>query len=169
MGPQYPDWLVRALVQTQEWMQSALKGDNPPDHEEYWAGGNRPLEADPEALFEGMEWACEYADLLPADRDVGGKEDALVVTVGPYILDEGFRMAVDHAALFARGSCKRIWLVSDNWLMGDFVYYLSHLKALVRLGVEIRLILVTPWGWTEIPISRALSGAGRMYWKSGLD
>jgi hypothetical protein len=150
-------------------MRSALSGENPPEREEYWAGGNRPLQADPEGLFGELEWVCEHADLLPADRDVGEKEEALVVTVGPYILDEGFRMAVDHAALFARERCKRVWMVTDNWLMGDFVYYLSHLKALVLQGVELRLLLVTPWGWTEVPIAKALSGAGRMYWKSGLD
>lgn len=147
-----PNYVIRIMQEVQNWLSTAVEDEFHADLVDVFAGGgDRNYNADLEYLFGKLEWASAYADVIPASRETGGHEDAVILSVGPIILDEGLRMMVDHAALFASGSCKRVWIVSDTWVIGDILSYLHHIRALKERGVELRFLLVTPWGYSEIP------------------
>jgi hypothetical protein len=149
-GSHIPNYVTMVMQEVQNWLASVMSEEYSLDPPET-ASGERNLSADLEYLFSQLEWANSYADLLPAIKGVPGQEDALVLSVGPIILDEGLRTMVDHAALFASNICRRVWVISDTWVIGDVIPYVPHLRALRDRGVEIHFMLVTPWNHTEIP------------------
>jgi hypothetical protein len=138
------------MQEVQSWLASVVSEDYVLDPTET-ASGERNLSADLEYLFSQLEWANSYADILPATKGTPHQEEALVLSVGPIILDEGLRMLVDHTALFASDICRSVWMISDTWVIGDVIPYTPHLKALRERGVKIHFMLVTPWSYTEIP------------------
>jgi hypothetical protein len=139
------------MQEVQTWLASVVSEDYAMDPVDVASNGDRPLSADLEYLFSQIEWASSYADVLPTLKGEPRKDEALILSVGPIILDEGLRMLVDHAALFARDICRKIWVVSDTWIIGDVLPYMPHIKALRDRGVIIHFMLVTPWNYTEIP------------------
>jgi hypothetical protein len=42
-------------------------------------------------------------------------------------------------------------MISDTWIIGDILAYIPHIKALMARGIQLRFMLVTPWGYSEIP------------------
>jgi len=76
------------------------------------------------------------------------------------------RMAIDHATLFARGLCRRVWLICDSWLAEDVLRYLPHVRALAEQGIALRVILLSPWGWVEIPVRKEPAVLGSLSWKN---
>lgn len=150
-GSKMPNYVIKMAQEVQDWLAAAVTEEFQTDLADIVTGsGDRNYNADLEYLFNQLEWSFAYADVIPASRDIMGREDAVVLSVGPIVLDEGLRMMVDHAALFAAGQCKRVWVVSDTWVIGDVLAYLPHLRALRERGVELRFILVTPWDYSEI-------------------
>lgn len=150
-----PESVTAAMSEVQEWLSGALADFDQTDLLDVATGGtDRGYWGDLDYLFSRLERVSPYIDIVPAFKEVHGTEDAIVLSVGPIVLDEGMRMIVDHAALFAAGRVKRVWLLSDTWLMGDLLSYLPHIRALRERGVEIRFFLMTPWGCSEIPWSR---------------
>lgn len=161
-GPDYPPFIRDLLAQLQDWMATAFLGDNPALQEDLLFGtGERPFQVDMESLFQQLEWIEEKADILPSASPPAGKSEAVVLCLG-LELYEGLRIAVDHAALFGRGACGRVWIVTDNWNMLDILRYRPHIQALAAQGISLRFILTTPWGWTEAPISFPSSKADQM-------
>lgn len=152
-GPKIPNFMAGVVQEVQAWLASAVSEEYPLDPIDS-EDADRPAPAEPDYLFERLEWVGAHADLVPTTKGKGGREDAIVLSVGSIPLDEGLRMTVDHAAIFARETCKRVWLVSDTWVIDDVLVYLPHIKALRELGVELRFLLVTPWGYSEIPWNR---------------
>lgn len=116
-GEPVPAFIEEIAREVQGWLGSAISGDFLIESDEPVA--ERQLQVDMEYLFNRMEWVAPYADVIPAIRDLSGHEDVVVFSVGSIILDDGFRMLVDHAALFARDTCKRVWLISDTWVIGE--------------------------------------------------
>ena len=153
-GSRIPNYIVRIVQDVQTWLAGAVNDENLADPADVMMGAERPLSADLEYLFNQLEWASVHADLIPVMKETGRHKDAVILSVGPIILDEGLRMMVDHAALFAADVCKQVWLISDTWIMGDILSYVPHLKALRDRGVQIHFLLVTPWGYSEIPWNR---------------
>jgi hypothetical protein len=149
-GSRVPNYVTMVIQEVQTWLASAVSEDYAVDTAET-APGERNMSADLEYLLSQLEWANSYADVLPALKGTPGQEEALVLSLGPIILDEGLRMLVDHAALFARDVCRKVWMVSDTWVIGDVIPYIPHLKALRERGVQIHFMLVTPWNYVEIP------------------
>ena len=43
--------------------------------------------------------------------------------------------------------------MSDTFIFDDVVRYAAHVDALTEQGVTLRFILVTPWGWVELPLN----------------
>ncbi len=167
-GAVYPWYIGRILNQIQKWLSSALAGESPFDQDDLlgW-GSDRPVPLDQELLMNELEWVTPIVDLIPSARFVGTREEAIVLSFGPIILDEGLRMAIDHGALFARGQCKRIWVISDSWIIADIAAYKDHLKAMRDMGVDMRFMLVTPWGWTEVPwYGDEGCSSGNLIWKN---
>lgn len=151
-----PDHMLRVMQEVQDWLASAISEDGQADLLDIATGSvDRGCSGDLEYLFGQLEWATQYADVIPAPHDCSAspKEDAIILSVGSIVLDEGLRMMVDHAALFAAGACRRVWLVSDTWIIGDILSYMPHIRALLARGIELRFLLVTPWGFSEIPWS----------------
>lgn len=151
-GPTQPPFVIRLVSIVQEWMANAMYPDADGQPDDFFQSYADRKIADPENLFGQLEWMEQYADLLPAPYSPAGHKDVVVLCVGPIDFDEGMRMTVDHAALFGRATCKRVWLVSDSWMIGEVARYVQHIKALEMYGVELRFLLVTPWGWVEIPL-----------------
>ncbi len=152
-GPDYPDFLLELVCQIQEWMESALSGEAlAPVDEGFLSYGERVFQGDMDGLTARLEWLGNRADLLPSVESPQGCPEAVVLCLGPIDFEEGLRLAVDHGALFGRPNCKRIWLVGDSWHLGEVIHYIPHVKALAAQGVELRFLLVTPWGWTEVPV-----------------
>jgi hypothetical protein len=149
-GSHIPNYVTMVIQEIQTWLSSVVSEDYAVDSVET-ASGERNLSADLDYLLSQLEWANAYADVLPAAKGAPRQEDAMILSVGPIILDEGLRMLVDHAALFASDVCRRVWVISDTWVIGDVLPYIPHLKALRERGVKIYFMLVTPWNFTEIP------------------
>jgi hypothetical protein len=149
-GSNIPNYVTMLIQEVETWLASVVSEDYIVDSADV-ASGEHPLSADLDYLFSRVEWASSYADILPILKGTPKMEDTVVLSVGPIILDEGLRMMVDHAALFAGDICKRVWLISDTWVAGDVLAYVPHLRALRDRGVEVRFMLVTPWNYCEIP------------------
>ena len=148
-GSHIPNYVTMVIQEVQNWLASALSEDYMADLTEV-VSGEHNASADMEYLFSQIEWANSYADVLPA-KTAPRQEDALILSVGHMILDEGLRMLVDHAALFGRDICRRVWLITDTWVIGDVLPYIAHLKALRENGVQLHCMLVTPWNYVEVP------------------
>jgi hypothetical protein len=153
-GSNVPSYVTMVIKEIQTWLMSVVSEDYIVDSADV-ASGEHPLSADLDYLFSRVEWAGSYADILPILKGTPKMEDTIILSVGPIILDEGLRMMVDHAALFAGDLCKRVWLISDTWVIGDVLSYVPHLSALRKRGIEARFILVTPWSYCEIPWNNA--------------
>jgi hypothetical protein len=153
-GSKVPTFIVNVAQEVQAWLSASLSEDVFMEPADLVASGDRQISADLEYLFNQLEWVGAHADMVPLTKESSRHEDAIVLSVGPILLDEGIRMTVDHAALFASGVCKRVWIISDTWVIGDVLPYMPHIKALKKRGVDLRFLMVTPWGYSEIPWTR---------------
>lgn len=164
----WPGFVTKAAEQVQQWMMGELAAEEAFYAEENPTEGVDPRTVgDTENLFQQLAWLEEGADLLPTQNGGPGRgwPEALVLAIGPIDIDEGLRIAVDHAALFARGKCRRVWVFCDNWIVGDALRYLPHIRTLGGQGVDLRFILISPWGWTEIPLGRDPEKTGPLSWR----
>jgi hypothetical protein len=167
-GSHYPRYIIDILNQVQQWMDDSIRADNPDqDIDPVAALFENVMEMDGEALFNSLEWVDEYADLLPNIKKPYGNEDVVALHVGPADFEDSLRMAIDYAALFNRGVSRRVWMISDTFIIGDVYRYISHIRALNRQGIAFRFLLVTPWGWTEIPLAAETASTSRIQWKNG--
>lgn len=154
--PSVPDYVHKMLNEVQTWLSGAMNDEAAVDLLDIATGGaDRNHPGDIEYLFDQLEWAAGYADVIPATHEAPSHEEAVILSVGPIVLDEGMRMMVDHAALFAAETCRRVWMISDTWVIGDIMVYMPHIRALAERGIELRFMLVTPWGYSEIPWNRS--------------
>ena len=168
----WPGFVTRAAEQVLQWMMGELAAEEAFYEEENPAEGVDPrMMGDTENLFLQLSWLEESVDLLPTQNGGPGRgwPEALVLAIGPIDIDEGLRIAVDHAALFARGKCRRVWVFCDNWIVGDALRYLPHVRMLADQGVELRFVLLTPWGWTEIPLGKDPDKKGPLPWRGSSD
>ena len=166
--PKYPSYIKDLLYIIQEWMYSALNGDVEYQAEEFYQGYADRNIGDPEILFANLGRLEEFADILPAPHMPKGKSDAVVLCVGTIDLEEGMRLAVDYASLFGRGKCRKVWVVSESWSIPETARYLHHIRVLRKQGVDFRFLLVTPWGWTEIPLFDHSFACGKLYWENAI-
>lgn len=163
-----PDFIPEAIEAVQEWMaQSLLELSKNNDQDFLYSFTGDGVYADMDKLVKSLEWVEKRADLLPGSRQPEGYRDAIILCIGPSELEDGIRAAIDHTAIFSRGTCTRIWLLCDSWVPGDVIRYSEHIKALSRYGITFHFMLVTPWGWTEIPVSCDGTGVetGKLDWK----
>ncbi len=166
-GAEYPRYILGVVDQLQRWMEEYAPVQNAPhDGDPLEALFDGPLEVDGEKLFSQLEWVDEYADLLPNMRKPSGHEDVVVLNVGPVDFEDTIRMAIDYAALFNKNLCKRVWIVSDTFIISDVYRYLSHIHALGQQGVAFRFLLITPWGWTEIPMAAETAPGNHISWRN---
>lgn len=165
---EYPQYILEAISKIQSWMLDTV--NSPADR------GMDPVTAmfedggdmDMDKLFSELESLEQYVDLIPNTRRPEGREDAIVVSVNPPDYESGVRTAIDYAALFNRRYCKRVWVISDTFIFADTMHYAAHVNALAEQGIVLRFILVTPWGWVEIPLSGEIASTQHFLWRNTL-
>ena len=165
---EYPQYILDALAKVQGWMQDTMnapmeRGLDPfsamfEDHEDGMEGGD--------GLFERLESLEEYVDLLPNNHRPEGRADVIIVSITPPDYESGLRTAIDYAAVFNRPNCRRVWIISDTFIFDDVVRYAAHVDALANQGITLRFLLVTPWGWVELPLSGATASKQQFMWRS---
>lgn len=165
-APKFPHFVIRAIEQVQNWMSDLLYEEKGYLAQDISSMMDGVVAGDPEKLLRDLEWVESFADIVPGTSQPSGHKDMIVLCMGPADFDDGMRIAVDYSSLFARGVCKRVWILCDNWIIGDVVRYLQHIRALNREGVSFHFILVTPWGWSEIPISSEPVPGRKLDWKN---
>ncbi|PIE55564.1 MAG: hypothetical protein CSA35_00130 [Dethiosulfovibrio peptidovorans] len=151
--PEYPEYVLQAVEQLQIWMNEKLS-----------APGDEGLTTDYDRLYAQLDWIRKHAAFLGEDGDTSPSE-AVVVSLEPSDQDEAMRMAIDHVAIFNR-NCQRIWLLSDSWVPGEVLRYQRHIRALEGRNVSFRFLLITPCGWTEIPLRQDDAPGDSLGWNS---
>ncbi|MGI6075506.1 MAG: hypothetical protein ACOYD9_03980 [Pyramidobacter sp.] len=143
--PDYPDYITRLLAQVKGWLTKTfvIDGVELP----YWEA----LDDDPEALYEELSWIESQAALLPSAVPPEPMPEAVVLYLGEADLRDAMRLAVDYSLIFSKNRCRRVWIVSDCWIPFDIYEYADHIKAMAEKGVTLRFLVVTPWGWVELP------------------
>ncbi|GHV49372.1 hypothetical protein FACS1894204_13790 [Synergistales bacterium] len=162
---EYPSYIIDAIAKIQAWLLDTVnapsdKGMDPVTAMFESEGSDMDLER----LFTDMESLEEYVDIIPNTKRPHGRPDAVVVSIDPPDYESGVRTAIDYAALFNRANCKRVWVLSDTFAFWDTVHYAAHVNALAEQGVTVRYILITPYGWVEMPLSDSSSSNRSLLW-----
>ena len=152
MTPDYPTHIVRLLEKVKSWLPQTfrLDGIDMP----YW----EIMREAPDMLFEQLNWLEQTVALLPSTVPPQPQAEAVVLSLGEVDLTGAMRLAVDYSLIFSHSVCRRVWIVTDCWIYCDLAEYADHIKAMNDSGISIRFILVTPWGWIEVPISAISTG-----------
>ena len=108
----------------------------------------------------------EFADVIPNSKKSGEKSDTIIISLAPPDYEGGLRAAIDHAAIFNRGKCHRVWIFSDSFNLDDVVRFIPHVDALIEQGISLRFLLITPWGWVELPLSGSTVSRQQFLWKT---
>lgn len=123
------------------------------------------MEESLEALFERIDAIDENVDVIPNTHKPAGNKDAMIINILSPESDGGLRTAIDYAGVFNRKKCERVWILSDSFVFDDAAHFTGHITALEKQGINIRFILVNPWGWVELPLSRASAQRKQMVWR----
>ena len=171
---EYPQYILEAINQVREWMQEVTERPEVPlDEEDIFSSifGSMFGEEDTDIarLFERLKEIESFADIIPNQNAPEGKPDTLIVSITPPDFDTGIRSAIDYAAVFNRNKCKRVWIISDTFIFEDIIKFVPHVDALASQGIMLRYILVTPWGWVEMPLSGTTASKHKFLWHSKQD
>ncbi len=167
---EYPEYILEAISRIQEWMGEMIEKSDDDNDDIFSEIFGENFEDDPrgiDTLFERLEDLEEYADVVPNSKSSEGKADAVIVSIAPPDYESGLRMAIDYAAVFNRPTCKRVWIISDTFIFDDVVKFSAHVDALSEQGITLRYILVTPWGWVELPLSGMTAAKHSFLWRNG--
>lgn len=165
---EYPQYILDAITNVQEWMKEMIKPEteNVDASDMFSAFFNEDEEDSISRLIARLESVKEYADVMPGSEMPDGKADAVIVSITPPDYESGLRSAIDYAAVFHRGHCRRVWIISDTFVFDDVVKYIPHVDALNEQGISLRFILVTPWGWVELPLSGNMASKQSFLWQN---
>lgn len=163
---EYPQYILDALDCVQGWMNETISGPWEQGVDPFSAMFEGENEEGIEGLFERLESLEEYVDLIPNTRRPKGRPDVIIVSIAPPDYESGLRTAIDYAAVFNRPNCRRVWIITDTFIFDDVVRYAAHVDALAGQGVVLRFLLVTPWGWVELPLSGATASKRQFVWSA---
>ena len=166
---EYPQYILEAITKVQEWMlEMTDKTEGPQDESDIFASlFNAAFGEEPsgiEALLKKLRNLENYADVVPNLKAPEGKPDTLIISITPPDFDSGIRTAIDYAAVFNRSKCKRVWIISDTFIFEEVIKFVPHVDALAEQGIMLRYILVTPWGWVEMPLSGTTASKYKFLW-----
>ena len=169
---EYPQYILDAVGKVQEWMhdmttkpEEDLSGEG--DMFASFLGEAFGEESfGLEGLFERLRSIEEFADVVPNPRAPDGKPDTVIISITPPEYDSGIRAAIDYAAVFNRTKCRRVWIISDSFVFDEVARYVAHVDALAEQGIMLRYILVTPWGWVEMPLSGSTVSKYQFLWRT---
>ena len=168
---EYPQYILDAIGTVQEWMHDMTqKPEDPIDEQDIFSplfGAMFEDEDDGIAgLFNRLKNIEAFADVVPNSRVPEGKPDTLIISISPPDFESGIRTAIDYAAVFNRNKCRRVWIISDTFAFDEVVRFVPHVDALAEQGIMLRYILVTPWGWVEMPLSGNMASRHKFLWHS---
>lgn len=170
---EYPQYILEALANIRDWMNEAInKTDDEEGYDPLTAIFEHTFDFDEddngsiENLFERLYDVEKFADVLPNTKAPGGKADTLVINIAPPDYEGGLRAAIDYAAVFNRQNCRRVWIISNSFIFDEIIKYSPHVDALANQGITLRFILVTPWGWVELPLSGATASKNQFVWRN---
>ena len=168
---EYPQYILDAVGTVQEWMRDMTeRPEEPPqDEDDIFAaifGAANEEGYGIEGLLDRLRSIETYADVVPNQRAPEGKPDTLIISITPPDLDAGIRTAIDYAAVFNRNKCRRVWIISDTFVFDEIVRFVPHVDALAEQGIMLRYILVTPWGWVEMPLSGTTVSKRQFLWRT---
>lgn len=149
----YPIYILKLLNQVKGWLTQSFHIDGYDQSVSY----DILLREDPEALYGQLKWLEAKVTLLPAMSRPAVHPEAVVLGLGEINQDDIMRDAVDYSLIFSRGECRRVWVISDCWIPFDVLPYAAHLQAMLNASISFRFLMITPWGWVELPITSRLS------------
>ena len=165
---EYPQYILEAIGQVQEWMHEMTeKPDEPVDEGDIFSSIFGPMFGEDDGiagLFDRLKSIENFADVIPNPNAPEGKPDTLIISITPPEFDTGIRAAIDYAAVFNRNKCRRVWIISDTFIFEDVIKFVPHVDALAEQGIMLRYILVTPWGWVEMPLSGSTASKHKFLW-----
>ena len=168
---EYPDYILEAINRVKEWLNDAINSSESDDYDPVTAIFEHDYEYEDDSenienLFSRLGGLEEFADVLPNIKAPEGKPDTIVINIAPPDYEGGLRAAIDYAAVFNRPNCRRIWIISNSFIFDEVIRFSPHVDALSKQGITLRFILVTPWGWVELPLSRATASKQQLVWRS---
>ncbi len=146
-APDYPPHIRRLLEQIKGWLPRTYRIDDV--DLPYWEA----VRDDPDRFFSKLDWLESEAALLPALTPPPAQPEAVVLCLGEADLTGAMRLAVDYSLIFSKNMCRRVWIVSDCWIPFDVLEYSDHIRAMSEQGISLRFLIVSLWGWVEMPIS----------------
>ena len=169
---EYPQYILEAIGKVQEWMKDITeRTEEPPEDDgdifaSLFGMGFGEEGFGMEGLLDSLKSIEDFADVVPNPRAPDGKPDTLIISLAPPDCDSGIRTAIDYAAVFNRSKCRRVWIISDTFIFGEVIKFVPHVDALAEQGIMLRYILVTPWGWVEMPLSGSTVSKHQFLWRS---
>ena len=168
---EYPQYILDAITTVQEWMHDMTeKPADPVDEQDIFAPLFASMFEDEDAgiagLFDRLKSIEDFADIVPNTKVPDGRPDAVIVSISPPDFESGIRTAIDYAAVFNRNKCRRVWIISDMFAFDEVVRFVPHVDALAEQNIMLRYILVTPWGWVEMPLSGSMASRHKFLWHS---
>ena len=169
---EYPSYILEAVRIVREWMNEAINKEEKEESElhdvfaEFFGNDFEDEAGNLDDLYRRLSTIEEFADLIPGSKKSDGKSDTIIISLAPPDYEGGLRAAIDHAAIFNRGKCRRVWIISDTFVLDEVVRFIPHVDALAEQNISLRFLLVTPWGWVELPLSGATASKQQFLWKS---
>lgn len=168
---EYPAYIIEAAGIVSKWMNDAINKRKEDDEFLSVFGGFLEQEFEDETgsiedLYSRLSSIEEFADVIPNSKKSGDKSDTIIISLASPDYEGGLRVAIDHAAIFSRGKCRRVWIISDSFALGEVAGFIPHVDALAEQGIALRFLLVTPWGWVELPLSGASASKQQFLWKN---
>ena len=170
---EYPEYILEAVKIVREWMNDAI--NNKKENEdselhdmlaEFFGHEFEDESGNLDDLYRRLSAIEDFADLIPSSKKSDGKSDKIIISLAPPDYEGGLRAAIDHAAIFSRGKCRRVWIISDSFVLEEVVRFIPHVDALAEQEISLRFLLVTPWGWVELPLSGATASKQQFLWRT---
>ena len=169
---EYPNYIIEAAGIVRDWMNDAIKRNESSETEPHdifseFFGENLEDEAGSlEDLYSRLSSLEEFADVIPNSKKSGDKSDTIIISLASPDYEGGLRTAIDHAAIFSRGNCRRVWIFSDSFVLDEVVRFIPHVDALTEQEISLRFLLITPWGWVELPLSGTSVSKQQFLWRT---
>ena len=175
---EYPSYIIEAANIVSQWMNDVISKNN----KDYQGPGvsfedifselfDSEFDEDPvgiDELYKRLNNIKEFADIMPTankNQDKDGKTDTIIINIDSSDYEGGLRAAIDYAAIF-NTNCRRVWIISDSYVLGETMRFVPHVEALAKKGIALRFLLVTPWGWCELPLSGAFTSSQNFVWNA---
>ncbi|MBQ6435668.1 MAG: hypothetical protein IJM82_00225 [Synergistaceae bacterium] len=170
---EYPQYILEAVEIIRNWIHDAIsKPDEEKETEntdifaEFFGYMDDDESGDLNELFSKLGKLEEFANIVPSQNQDDSKPETLIVSLANADCESGLRSAIDYAAIFNRPNCKRVWIISDTFIFDEIIKFVPHVEALLEQGISLRFILVTAWGWVELPLSEKAATKNQFLWKT---